>query len=153
MQRRHLLAGLALIAGLLLGSTDLVEAQRSGRFELEYEGPVMGGVTGVGATYSTSGAQTVIELPAVVRSYPTVRFVLDGAIPERPTQAAIGSGASVRFSHPDLTGGYVGERGMVRITEVANGVIRGEFAIVAAPAGAPGTSPLTFRGRFEASAR
>lgn len=152
MKRRHLLAGLALVAALLTGSVTLVEAQRSGRYELEFEGPVMGGVTGVGATYSTGGGQTVIQLPAVVRSYPTIQFVLSGPMPSGPVQAVIGSGATVRFSHPDLSTTYVGERGVVRITEIVNGRIRGEFAVVAAPAGAPGTAPLTFRGRFEATA-
>lgn len=157
MSKRSLLVALCLATAAVTVVPAVADAQRSGgRYELEYEGPAMGGVTGVGATYSLEGGALVIDLPAVVRSYPTVRFVRRGGIPERPSQLGIGTGpeaVSTRFTHPDLPEGYVGEAGVVRITEISNGTIRGEFAIVASPAGAPGTRSLTFRGRFEAVAR
>lgn len=149
---RFPLAVLALVTGLTLGLDASASAQSSGRYELEYEGALMGGVTGVGATISPGGALT-IELPAVVRSYPSVRFQRSGALPAQPFQAAVGSGPdqfSVRFSHPDLQGVYVGEGGAVRITEITDRTIRGDFAVVASPAGSPGARTLTFRGRFEA---
>jgi hypothetical protein len=152
--RRSILAALALIAGLSTADAAVAQAQSSGRYELEFEGAVMGGVTGVGATVAANGASTLIELPAVVASYPTVRFEMRGPLPERPMQGDVGSGGmfQARFSHPDLTETYIGDRGFVRITDVSNGRIRGEFAVVASPVGAPGTGTLTYRGRFEAPA-
>lgn len=153
MQKRHMFAVLGLVAALVLGTTSQAEAQRSGRYELEYDGPVMGGATGVGATFSARAGDLRIELPAVVRSYPAIEFVLRGGLPAGPTQAEIGSGLSASFTHPDLAESYVAERGVVRITDISGDRIRGDFAIVASPAGAPGTSPLTFRGRFEAQRR
>jgi hypothetical protein len=146
----------AMATALLLGLSATAQAQTSGRFELEYDGPVMGGVTGVGATRSLSAGQFVIELPAVVRSYPTVRIARSGGLPDQPFQAAVGSGAgefTVRFSHPDLPETYVGVGGAVRITEITDRVIRGDFAVVASPAGSLGARTLTIRGRFEAPAR
>lgn len=153
--RRSILAILALIAGIAAPDAAVGQGQSSGRYELEFEGAVMGGVTGVGATFAANGGSTIIELPAVVSSYPTVRFEMRGPLPDRPTQADVSSGGAIeaRFAHPDLPEAYVGDRGFVRITDVSNGRIRGEFAVVASPIGAPGTGTLTYRGRFEARAR
>lgn len=156
MNRRHPLAIVGVAAALLVGLSATADAQTSGRYELEFDGPVMGGVTGVGATQSVGAGQLVIELPAVVRSYPTVRFSRSGGLPDQPFQASVGSGAgdfTVRFSHPDLPETYVGEGGAVRITEITDRLIRGDFAVVASPVGSPGARTLTIRGRFEAPIR
>lgn len=153
---RNPLAIAGMVAALLAGLSVTAEGQTNGRYELEFDGPVMGGVTGVGANQSLGAGRFVIELPAVVRSYPTVRFARSGGPPNQPFQAAVGSGAgdfSVQFSHPDLPETYVGEGGAVRITEVTARVIRGDFAIVASPVGSPGAKTLTIRGRFEAPVR
>lgn len=154
--RRIAGALLALSTALTIGVASPAAAQSGGRYELEFEGPVMGGVTGVGATMSPAAGPLVIQLPAVVRSYPTVRFERAGALPDQPFQAAVGSASgqfAVRFTHPDLTGVYVGEAGAVRITEITDRVVRGEFAVIASPADSPGARTLTFRGRFEAPRR
>lgn len=156
MRNTKSLLAIAMAAALLLGLSGTAQAQNSGRFELEYDGPVMGGVTGVGATQSLGSGQFVIDLPAVVRSYPTVRITRTGGLPAQPFQAAVGQGAgdfTVRFSHPDLPETYVGEGGAVRITEITARLIRGDFAVVASPAGSPGARTLTIRGRFEAPVR
>lgn len=154
--RRHVGGLLALITALTLGIASTADAQSGGRYELEFEGPVMGGVTGVGTILTPGGGLLTIQLPAVVSSYPTVQFERAGPLPDQPFQAAVGSGPgqfSVRFSHPELQGVYVGESGAVRITEITDRVIRGEFAVIASPADSPGARTLTFRGRFEAPRR
>lgn len=139
-------------AGVL--APDTAAAQRQGgRYTVEYEGDLMGGVTGTGARYSARGGSLVIELPPVVRSYPTIRFTRSGASPERPEQFAVGGAGedfAVTFEHPDLPVGYVADAGSIRVTEVEDGRIRGEFVIVASRAGSPGQRTLTFRGQFEA---
>lgn len=128
----------------------------AGRFSLEYEGELTGGVTGIRSSFTTAGGSFMIELPAVVASYPTVRLVRHAGVPERPAQIEVGSGPeafSVEFTHPDLPVAYVAQRGTVRVTDVSAGRVAGDFAVVASPAGgAPGKS-LTIRGRFEAARR
>lgn len=154
--RRNPLAIVGIAAALLVGLSATADAQTNGRYELEFDGPVMGGVTGVGATQTIGAGRLVIELPAVVRTYPTVRFARSGGLPDQPFQAAVGAGAgdfAVQFSHPDLPETYVGEGGAVRITEITDRVIRGDFAVVASPVGSPGARTLTIRGRFEAPVR
>lgn len=150
------IASIALLTGLSLAVESPASAQSSGRYELEFEGAVMGGVTGVGANQAMQPGQLVIELPAVVRTYPTVRFERSGGLPDQPFQAGVGSAPdqfTVRFTHPDLSEAYLGESGAVRITEITDRVIRGEFAVVASPAASPGSRALTFRGRFEVPRR
>lgn len=147
-----------MLLGLLaVGFVPVARTQQKpgGRYELEYEGALIGGVTGVGATYGLRGGSLEIVLPAVVRSYPTVRLVSGAGLPDRPTQLAVGAdGFAVEFSHPDLARTYVARGGSVRVTEVVQGRIRGEFTILATPqdAGA-GARELTLRGRFEATQR
>jgi hypothetical protein len=143
-----------LAAALMLAIAAATDAHaQAGRYAVEYEGATMGGVTGVGAKY-TAGGSLVIELPPVVASYPTVRFVRAAGAPDRAMQIPVGTSAGesfqVRFTHPDLSGEYIGESGTVRIRDVADGRISGDFVVVASPAADPGARTLTFRGSFEA---
>lgn len=146
------------LAGLvaLLVAAPAAEAQRGGgKYSLEYEGELTGGVTGVRSTYSDGGGSFVVDLPPVVASYPTVRLVRRAGVPVRPAQIEIGGGQeafTIEFTHPDLPVAYVAQRGTVRVTEVGDGRVAGEFAVVAAPAGG-GAKTITLRGRFDAVRR
>lgn len=143
------------LLALALGATAATAQRGGGRYSLEYEGALTGGVTGVRATYAVGSGGLVLDLPAVVASYPTVRLVRGAGLPDRPMQAEFGGadGFALEFSHPDLPARYVAQRGTVRIAEVAGGRIRGDFAVVAVPAGQGSGPPLTLRGQFDAAAR